>query len=352
VGCLAGFVDMNGQCFCPAGSENDGGKCVAKTSLCATAKPKFALAASNETGANATLRVSVSSDLHANATVELVAVPQNTTVRVPPFLPASAGSAVLPSTGSWDMQLSVDGEPCTGLPPLTVTCLPGFVGTPSGGCECPTGMKNTGGKCEPITDKPKTACEVATFLPNATQLTDNATLSLGFSDGTDPSQVTVLMRPKVAVRTASASNASALLGLGQVVPGEYDIELEEGGSRCPLVLVNVGCSPGYQAAGGVNGTCLKDTTVCTADEWRDPTTNRCRRKAEMAVRSSSETLQMALVKTRTVTSATAQLEVRLKTGDIDAAAPITWTVSPSNTDADWLSFSPSSGSVFSSLLSR
>jgi hypothetical protein len=112
-------------------------------------------------------------------------------------------------------------------------------------------------------------------------------------------------------------------------------------------LVNVGCSPGYQAAGGVNGTCIKDTTVCTADQWRDPTTSRCRRKAEMAVRSSSETLQVTLVKTRTVTSATAQLEVRLKTGDIDAATPIQWTVSPSRTDAGWLSFSPSSGSVFS-----
>ncbi len=165
VGCLAGFDDVNGQCFCLTGSENVGGKCVAKTSLCDKAKPQFCLSASNATGANATLRVSVSSDLHANATVELIAVPQNATVKAPPFLPASAGSAVLPSTGSWDMQLSVDGEPCAGLPPLTVTCLPGFVGTPSGGCECPLGQKKTGGKCEPITDKPKTACEVATSLP-------------------------------------------------------------------------------------------------------------------------------------------------------------------------------------------
>jgi hypothetical protein len=103
VGCLAGFDDVNGQCFCPAGSDNDGGKCVAKTSLCAKAKPQFSLEASNATGANATLRVSFSSDLYANATVELVAVPQNTTVKVPPFLPASAGSAVLPSTGSWNI---------------------------------------------------------------------------------------------------------------------------------------------------------------------------------------------------------------------------------------------------------
>jgi hypothetical protein len=67
----------------------------------------------------------------------------------------------------------------------------------------------------------------------------------------------------------------------------------------------------------------------------------------MAVRSSSETLQMTLVKTRSVTGATAQLEVRLKTGDIDAATPINWTASRSGTNAGWLSFSPSSGSVSS-----
>jgi hypothetical protein len=348
VRCAAGFIDVNGQCSCPAGSENVGGKCVTEQSVCDKAVPQFSLSASSATGAYANLRVLVSADLPANGTVELLAVPQNATVKVPPFQPASPGSVVLPSTGSWSMQLSVNGEPCTGLPPLTVTCLPGFVGTPSGGCECPSGEKNIDGKCEPITDKPKTACEVATFLPGVTQLTDNTTVSLGFSDSRDPSQVNVLMRPKVAVRTASASNPSALLGLGQVVPGDYEIELEQGGSRCPLVSVNVGCSPGYQATGGINGTCrLKDTTVCTADQWIDPTTKRCRWKAEMAVRSSSETLEMTLVKTRSITSVTAQLEVRLKTGDIDAGTPIKWMASPSRTDAGWLSFSPSSGVVFS-----
>jgi hypothetical protein len=281
---------------------------------------------------------------------ELQATP--VTLFVPaPFTPAEASaskaaSGNLPFTGSWNVSFTlVTGsktEQCP-LPVQSISCMPTFVRTPSGGCECPPGDENIDGVCTLITDKP--ACAVVTFTPNKT-LTDNATLSLGFSDRRDPSKVTVLMRPKVAVRTAPASNPSALLELGRVVPGEYEIELAEGDTKCTLLSsVNVSCSADYVR--GLSGTCIKDTTDCTDDQWKDPTTNRCRRKAEMAVRSSSETLQVTLVKTRSVTSVNATLEVRLKTGDIDAGAPITWTASPNSTDASWLSLSPSSGVIFS-----
>jgi hypothetical protein len=349
VGCAAGFDEVNGQCSCPLSSENVGGKCVAN--LCAKANPQFSLAASNATGAVSTLRVSVSSDLPINTIVELLAVPQNAAVKVPPFQPASPGSVVLTSTGSWNMQLSVDGKPCAGLPPLTVTCLPGFVGTPSGGCECPIGMKNTDGKCEPITDKPKTACEVATFLPSVTQLTDNATVSLNFSDGRDRSQVSVLMRPKVAVRTAPASNTSALLGLGRVVPGEYEIELEEGGSRCTLSSsVSVGCSPGYSPAGGVGGVCTLTNTTCRADEWIYGTS--CLRKAEMTVQASSTVLEITVVKSRNTTIRTATAELRLKSGDVKYDTNghrIKWTARKASdaSDASWLTLHSSTGFVHS-----
>jgi hypothetical protein len=226
--------------------------------------------------------------------------------------------------------------------------LPGFVDSSSGGCECPLGQKNTNGKCEAIIDEPKTACEAAVFLPDPkiTQLTDNSTLILSFPDGRDPTNITMLMRPKVGVRSASATDASGLLGLGQVTPGNYEIELAEGGTRCTLFTsVTVGCSTGYVAAGGVSGTCIKDTTACNAtSEWRDPTTRKCRQKADMAVRASSDTLQMTLMKISSSASVKAQLEVRLKSGDVPE---IQWQASL-GTGSSWLSLSTSSGSVSSS----
>ena len=116
---------------------------------------------------------------------------------------------------------------------------------------------------------------MASLEPNKT-LTDSSEVRLSFSDGRDPSQVAVLMRPKVALRSAAASNTAALLGLGQVVPGAYEVELQEAGSRCTLISsVAVGCFVGYVAAGGTEGNCTKDRTACDESvQWRDPTTNR------------------------------------------------------------------------------
>ncbi len=86
---------------------------------------------------------------------------------------------------------------------------------------------------------------------------------MSISDGRDPTNITVLMRPKVALRSSTASNTAALLGLGQVVPGAYEVELQEAGSRCTLLSsVVVGCSEGYVAAGGTDGNCTKDRTQC------------------------------------------------------------------------------------------
>ncbi len=86
---------------------------------------------------------------------------------------------------------------------------------------------------------------------------------MSFSDGRDPSNIAVLLRPKVALRSTAASNTAALLGLGQVVPGAYEVELQEAGSRCTLLSsVDVGCSVGYVAAGGTEGNCTKDRTEC------------------------------------------------------------------------------------------
>ena len=63
----------------------------------------------------------------------------------------------------------------------------------------------------------------------------------------------------------------------------------------------------------------------------------------MAVRASSRSLKMTLVKTRSVTTVKAEVEVRLKSGNVDE---IQCTALPS-TISGWLSIGSSSGNVSS-----
>ena len=232
--------------------------------LCNTIALEWDLTANIMTGLNSSLQAKLlpRSPLPLGTNISLSAVPQKGAV---PVLPSeSGGKAELPSIGVWDLQLTVNKTACAPRP-MRVPCSAGFVNTTSGGCECPTGKKNVNGICTP-TATPKTACEVATFHsdPNVKDLTDTSTFNISFSDGRDPTNITVLMRPQVALRSTTASNTTALLGLGQVVPGAYEVELQEAGSRCTLLSsVNVGCSEGYVAAGGTDGKCTKDLTECT-----------------------------------------------------------------------------------------
>jgi hypothetical protein len=324
----------------------------AKCDRCGSVLPNVTLSENRATGMVSRIDVTVNTAGLPNGTVlgELKASP------VTPFEPvrfapvaasrsmAEAASGNLFSTGNWSVSFTlVTGsymESCP-LPVQSISCMPTFTRTASGGCECPSKTQNVNGTCSPI----KSPCDTATFLPDpkVTQLTDNTTLSLTFTDRRDPSEFTVLMRPRVSVRTSLASNPTALLGLGQVVPGDYDIELEQNGSRCALVSVNVGCSAGYRASGGVNGTCISATTECDRNkQWRDPTTGNCRQKAEVAVRASSDKLQVMLTKTRSTKNVTVQLEVRLQSGDVDG---IVWTATPGSS---WISLGSSNGSVYSS----
>jgi hypothetical protein len=194
----------------------------------------------------------------------------------------------------------------------------------------------------------ETACQAATFTPNpnVTKWTDNSTFTISFSDGRDPSNIAVLMRPKVAIRSATASNTAALLGLGQVVPGAYEVELEEAGSRCTLLSsVTVGCSEGYVAAGGTGGNCTNDFTECIDTiQWRDPTTSTCRQKPAVAVSGSITDVSITVVKTNRTKTNRATVQVRLTSGDVDPSAPVHWTaVLPPNTP--WLSCNVLNGTI-------
>jgi hypothetical protein len=327
----------------------------ANCSYCGLITPNVALANNTATGMLSRIDVTVfGTAALPDGTVlgRLVTLLQATPVTpfVPvPFTPAAASaSGNLGFTGIWNASFTLatgdKTEECR-LPSQNVTCMPTFVRAPSGSgsCECRPGYQNTDGVCTLITRE--TACAVATFLPNTTQLTDNATVTFGLKNA---SAVTVLMRPTVVVRNASASNPSALLGLGKVVPGDYDIELEEGGSRCTLRTVTVGCSPGYVPAGGTAGVCILPilNNTCTELQWHDGTS--CRQKAEMTVQASSDTVQMTVVKSKSGMSANASAELRLKSGDVldDAKHHIGWTAALATTS--WLKLNNSAGVVYSS----
>jgi hypothetical protein len=317
--------------------------------LCGKVSVQLDMAANIITGAKSKLTAQLSA-VPTDASVSLSAVPQKGAVAVPLVTQSGGprGSADLPSTGTWDVQLSIDGQSCPSQP-TNVSCMPTFVSTAGGGCECPTGKKNVKGICTSIdpTATPETACQVATFQPDpaVTKLTDSSTVTISFSDGRDPTNITVLMWPKVAIRSATASDTATLLGLGQVVPGAYEVELQEAGSRCTLVSsVAVGCSEGYVAAAGIGGVCTKDRTECTADQWRDPTANRCRQKPAVAVSGSSTDVSITVVKTNRTKTNSGTVQVRLTSGDIDPSAPVRWTaVLPRNTP--WLSCNVLNGTV-------
>jgi hypothetical protein len=71
---------------------------------------------------------------------------------------------------------------------------------------------------------------------------------------------------------------------------------------------------GYVAAGGTDGVCVLAKNNCTPQEWPDGTS--CRQKAEMTVQASGDTVQMTVVKSKSVMSAKASAELRLKNGDV------------------------------------
>jgi hypothetical protein len=90
---------------------------------------------------------------------------------------------------------------------------------------------------------------------------------------------------------------------------------------------------------------------CATDQWKDPETAVCRRKALMAVLASSEVtvLEMTLVKSLVVRAVFQSIVLRLKDGDIDAdpARIIKWTVARSGSAAQWLSLDRLNGSLHS-----
>ena len=90
--------------------------------------------------------------------------------------------------------------------------------------------------------------------------------------------------------------------------------------------------------------------VCDADEWKDPQTGNCRRKAQMAILASSEVavLEFTLVKSKSDKTVSRPIELRLKSGDIDSDEKriIHWNATLGS-GSSWLSLSLLNGFVHS-----
>ncbi len=154
------------------------------------------------------------------------------------------------------------------------------------------------------------------------------------------------------VRLAASFNSKSMQyeavvpAADMTVTGNYTVTLQTSvttGSPQSLVFV-VECSSGYVAK-NITNECepTAPTIACSADQWQDPTIGKCRQKADMVVRVSSDTLQMTLIKSSVNSSVKAELEVRLRSGDVDEIA---WQASL-GTNSGWLRLGNSSGAVSS-----
>ncbi len=249
VTCLPTFVPTpSGGCACPPGQDNEGGKCVVKTttSLCSKASPQLSLSPSNATGATSTLQVAVtSSGLPAGTAIALVAVPQNAAKTL-----TQPGSLELPSPGTWLLQLTVGGEPCTGLPPQNVTCLVdrGFVES-DGRCACPIGQDNVGGYCKRteslcVQAKPHFTMAKSTEAGAVSILKAEFNGSASLPNSTAVKLTAVPQREAVAVPLSLQSGGLALLP----TTGTWLLKLSIGNESCTgLLEPTVTCLPTFVA---------------------------------------------------------------------------------------------------------
>jgi hypothetical protein len=322
--------------------------------LCELVRSNVSLTSSVSQGMTSHITVRIDSKLPTGTLLgELQASPQGSFAPAP-FATGRVVAAELTQTGKWMPFFTLSSRNRTDrcdLPVQTVGCMPSFVDV-NGQCRCPNGYENFDGNCTRI----RTVCDVAhvrvdgaSVSPTAhANLTDRSNLSIGFSDGRDATDVSVQMRLRTNVTTVPAPNASDLLSPGQVATGEYEIWLAVGGTSCILFpAVGVGCDTanGYRTEAGIGTRCV--SAQCVGDEWADPFSGRCRQKAEMAARASSTTLEMTLFKSNTSMTISYPIELRLKSGSIDADLRhrIEWRATwPSG----WLSVDRASGTVYSS----
>jgi uncharacterized protein with PQ loop repeat len=108
--------------------------------------------------------------------------------------------------------------------------------------------------------------------------------------------------------------------------------------------MDVKCSEGEQE---IDGLC-RPREVCTNQNgfWEETVAGvtKCRKKPRMAIKAANDALAVALKKSYASPDARSNVEIRLVSGDVDAASTVEWTASSSS---KWLVLGQTSGTVAS-----
>jgi hypothetical protein len=347
------------QVVCGADETEVDGQCrpIVK-SLCDQASLTISQADDAVRGAQSLVMAKLSLSSGANAS--LIASPLQSAIQVPlapDGSPAWEGNASLPSTGAWALQLSVGGELCprySRTVQVDCTAKAGFVDDGSGRCVCPQGLENQGGTCvvpaqrdtasEPdpcqdaMVDSSVDGRLFASNLSDTFLLRPGSQLSVRVRTAAKGEPYETLLIPSQGTETRNISDNITL------TTGTFGLQLKYRSSsgetkQCPLLQkLVVECADGDDE---VNGICQ----VCGREGWWfDPQAHRCSRWPRMALIAASDRLAIVHTKRPSKPSPSSTVEIRLVSGDVEAASILRWTATSGHS---WLQISPSSGTVSS-----
>jgi hypothetical protein len=336
---------------CSVGEEEVDGKCrsVVK-SPCEQATLNYSLGPDAALGARS--RMEAALKLPDGMDASIIATPLDNAVRLPLARANSerswTGSASLPFTGAWSVQVGIGKEQCVSLSRIvTINCSETFLDDGRGRCVCPDGKNNVNGECR-NTDE-SDACQYATVsssedgsiartnLSATVMQRPGARLSVQIWAAANAKQIQTVLIPSQGTEVRNVTDDVALTRVGSFGLHLRYLTSRGESKQCPLASkVVVACREGEDE---VNGICQPCDPVAS---WFDPLARKCIRRPRMALKAASDRLAVTLVKTRKTKDIEASIEVRLASGDVNSASPVSWTATSS---AAWLSLVENSGIV-------